>query len=614
MRLEEDWREADATSVSQRASVSDLALIEELRSEEADAAMELENSDRRFKAVQADLERHQRLLPLITAADDAQDAEIELWQRQNSSSSDEESGSERDRLEGKYDGDAAEDDSAYSDDSAESSRQLSTTSSESASSKETKIKRKLVVRTRAMKKAQQEESDRPTSGTAAPPQTQQQTTDQTADDANGSETSTSGAIEGLLASQQKSCKRPAPIAVEAHHAARKVASGTHSLGGEIGVSSRLPAFQQPCAAPLIPLLPKLPTSPPARSLTLPHAAQSSAPSVSCRVPVLTTPPAMPPQKLLPRDGRDSIDPLQGAITATATSNQLEQVTLAEHKANEQQILLSLAKAIRREGRSVHEQQLRKQMEEQAARKQREVAEQETMAKWLQRATLELKDLKRNRNSKRRRVMADPCAASDATSLVKAETGDEQRTEHHDSDEDSCTDAATLPQNNKHPNKVRSPPSHRRGGRYSQLPGMATASTKPQQPTVRRDTNKSKGRQKKRTKKRKEEDEEWVEERQAERHAREQADEDRFHQSPPVTFFPLRVPAPDIRCSPSTTSRQSSSYSVASSTSASTASVTSHDSSSSAATQCAGRSAVESRDEQAKRERTRALSHFSFLGR
>ena len=583
MRLEEEWEEANAATVDRLSSIADLAMIEELSIDEADDVLELEDSNRRHSAVLADNEEHERLLALVTAADDAQDEKIQLWRRQCSSSSDEESG-EHDSLEGKYD-DGSDDCSAYSDDSSRCSAQLSNGDTARASSSNKRINRELVVTTRAMKRRAREKREQDTTSVRAespPCQLHPHTLEEVGSVPN------SASEEERRASQQQ----PHTFETSAQHICPLVQQMQLPGRDETSAHSDDGSDRSPVSPPQALI------SPPTSLISLIQPASAPPATISCQ-PLPTESSSLPRQR--PQEERVSFNAaLAGSTVIAASSLQPEQVTLAEHAAQQREWLRGVAKDIRKEGRQAHEQQQQQQTEERQVREASEMAVDASMAMWLAQSRTQLKSV-----VKRRRILADASRATDDDSSVKSELADEQLSGRSSSGTDSGRPATDKPRSGT---KLKSSMSHQKGGRYQLLPGMPAVASPQSKQKVGRDSKPAK---QQKSKKRKEvEEEEWIEEQvvvksQQAQHAACWLLAD----PPPASFFPRRDPDIDIRSSPILRRRHDSGCGTVSS-------ISSESVASNASTCSKGgtnTSGVE-RDEQTRRERARTASHFSFLGR
>ena len=574
LRLEEEWKEANTANGSLgHSSVADLRLIEELSSEEADRALEMERRLERRDAVKAANECQLRLLSLRAVADDEHDAKIQLSRRQQNSDEDNASEEEGQSEEGSDDG------SAYSADS-NSSRQLSSGGAEhiAAASVGRGGKHKLLVATRAMKKRKEEDKDK----------------------SCNSPTST---VQYSAASEpeqppveQQPCKRSAHTTPRVLHPARNGAN----IACHNGSKSRSPAIVPPLRLPSSPLPAPLAVS------TAADALQATTPHFSvCQT--VSLPPATQLQQPVVPDRPSSCLESRCTVVSPAASVELEQVTLAEHAAREHEMKRRLAKAVREEGRQAHKQQQEQQRREQQARKEKELAE-DAMVHWLRCSGKALK------SQKRKRARLESCTASDEQSGATDEQTDELLSP-------LC---ALVPDSQKQPRKeehsrvsaaVKSrPETHRRGGRYSQLPGTTSNAAKPsvhgpdQRGQQRRDQRASQAEELQRL---------AAEQEEPVTAERGQALAECWMAEPALAreAFVLHSPSHDVHDSCFTAeryARPSSRSSVAAS------STTSSSSSSSSCISCANDSSsgsmVECRIDRARRERVHAVVHFSHLGR
>ena len=603
MQLEEEWAEANAATVNQLTSKNDLSLIEEVSSDEAEEAIYVQAISCRHSAVQAESERRQRLLHLVTAADDAQDAKIQLSRRQHSSSSDEESDSEHDRLEGKYEN-VSEDGSVYSDHSAESDTHQCTTDAVQASSGVKGRMKQLVVTTRAMRKREQQREEheqlQELACPARPPVCQRQTPKQAADDTNRAEVFMSAASES---NDKHKATLPPVFGQSEQHPTAHTQSSARAGEDQLCVThpSTLPRPQ--------PLTPSLPPTTEREHESHQRGKQNRLPSPQPQPLMLSLPTASPSKTTKASPPTTQHGTFQPTFSdeaesgrMTSSSMQFEQMTLAEHVAHEEHIRRLLAKETRQQGRQAHKQQQKQQKEEQEARQQAQKADEANWAMWHKWSGKAMRSA-----VKRRRIVADESLATCLSSLQDVHK-EERSSQLCDSDCDGVTETAGRPRKdqNKHPKRMRSPPVHRRGGRYTQLPGMPHAGTLHSEPDVKCDTNQ--GGESKRGKSRKRQDEEWKENSYAASSAKKTAEKAArwLAKPPPADFFLSRAPRPDVRNNSTLPAWRGSSCSTVSSTSDA--------SSSSSSTGRTVVSVVESRDELAKRERVRTLSHFSFLGR
>ena len=551
MRLEEQWDEANAAEVSERASITDLTSIQEISSDEVEVAMALEDMQSRRSAVQAEAELHRRLLPFVTAADDEHDESIQLWRTQQRSDSN--STSEDDRAARKYD-DASEDDSEYSEDSAGSRRQSSADDSRHAppTVRVGVHKRTLVVRTRAMRRRAQQEVDKKRTrrkaqlSSAKQPATGREHTGDVSDTSRRENASSSDTDNNQRDDDSQMREQADNTSARIPELAGRGESDTHK-------SDASPKPPQPPPPPIQTTELALPVDTEAATQQ-PINHRAAAPS-----------PSQPQQQKQQHEPSSFVPVNADNTAAAAASLEFEQVTLAEHAAKEQQMLRLLAKDIRREGRQAHEEQQKQQIRERAAREQTELAEEDdakrTMTQWLVRA-------RELWGPHKKRIRAGHSKDERSVKVAKREE------EQHSQESVDELDTARCPHHNREPvdgEKHRNAAAHRKGGRYSQLPGTTTANTQPSHSaTGQRDTDRDRRvrRQKKARSKRKEEDEEWLEdEGQAlrSRHAERQHAVARWMAEPAASsfFHPPTAAAVDCCDSSAITERDDSSCSTVS---------------------------------------------------
>ena len=456
MRLEEEWDTANAADIGELSSITDLTLIEELSSQQMEEEMEAESRERRREAVQRDKERHRLSLRAVAVADDAQDELIQLWRRQVDSSDTE---SEPEALDDAADAAVSEAESSYSDNSDIGS-QLTGDGVERTTRAVSGSSRSLVVKTRAMRRRERRERNgRAEDGSLETRRAMRK---------SAAETELSATSEAPSRSESSSTQR-APLEQPRPEALRvEVTPAPQPLSSSEAANERTDTAAHRAATLARPPTPSLPVSPAA-------IVQPACPPPGLHQPVAVQPSSATPERL-------------EAASACRSQYPPEPVTLAEHAALSAKLLLQQAKNIRRDGRKAHEQQQAAQRLEQQSREQSDTEQQ---AVWLQWASSQLRRVMSK--VERKRVQADAPTTKD-------------------SDHDSIIAARTAQAGDKRSGvcKPRSAPSHRRGGRYSQLPGMTTAAAAAQPQARRHDKSSSRHKRQKKKEEESRREKEWEE--------------------------------------------------------------------------------------------------------
>ena len=375
--LEADWDAANAKNGGGAlSSVVDLGCIEEITAEEADALTEMEEMKRRREAVIAENKQFQQQLPLLIALDDAHDAEIGLRRYQRNSESDSE-------LEHDLQCTSSP---LCSQDSDGSRWELSEGSALSPATEP------LVVRTRAMLMREEHLGTQrlPASNSEKPLSVVNEQAD-----------------HSIVVSTAPVYERPSHpglserMALDSSHTQR-VGSTRHPLLTDkqhpTVISSPCQAARPPLTTPTLPVPPQILV----KSLHPVPPMPPTAPSFFHSTP-------MQEEKASSDEQKANVLPVRPIAPRPV---QLEQVTLAEHRAREESLRLAIGRKARMDGRKAYKNQDEQQRREKEEKRQREEDEARNMAAQIKQLDEQLKHAKKRWKRNRTATATNNTVADD----------------------------------------------------------------------------------------------------------------------------------------------------------------------------------------------------------